>query len=65
MILDLFIFQNRNGWTKSEGKKKTSENENNGHLGLGSLKDAPPLPGISSKKEDAHLGIFPNLVSFF
>eukprot|EP00112_Aurelia_sp_Birch-Aquarium-sp1_P026751 Seg97.14 transcript_id=Seg97.14/GoldUCD/mRNA.D3Y31 product="FGFR1 oncogene partner" protein_id=Seg97.14/GoldUCD/D3Y31 len=44
-----------NGWTNSEGKKKTNENENNGRLGLGSLKDAPPLPGISSKKEDAHL----------
>ena len=37
-------------------KKKPVDKGNNNKMGLGSLHDAPPIPGIGKKKDDSPLG---------
>ena len=42
------------GWTDADNKQKSKGSD--GRHGLGSLKDAPPLPGLSSKKNEKTSG---------
>ncbi len=43
-------------WLESDGKNKLKGNDKNGRNTLGSLKDAPPLPGMGQKKDEAPSG---------
>ncbi|XP_065057962.1 centrosomal protein 43-like [Rhopilema esculentum] len=45
------------GWTNSDMKKKPVDKENNNKMALGSLHDAPPIPGIGKKKDDSPLDL--------